>query len=47
MIWKTINALGQKVVWYSEDEIKKYKTMLKAFKEQYGWHDEVKNVENS
>ena len=27
MIWKTTNALGQEVVWYSEDE---YNTLLKA-----------------
>ena len=25
MIWKTTNALGQEVVWYSEDE---YNTLL-------------------
>ena len=23
MIWKTTNALGQEVTWYSEDEVKK------------------------
>ena len=27
MIWKTINGLGQEVVWYSEDE---YNTLLIA-----------------
>ena len=27
MIWKTTNALGQDVAWYSEDE---YNTLLKA-----------------
>ena len=27
MIWKTTNALGQEVAWYSEDE---YNTLLKA-----------------
>ena len=27
MIWKTTNALGQKVAWYSEDE---YNTLLIA-----------------
>ena len=27
MIWKTTNALGQEMTWYSEDE---YKTLLKA-----------------
>ena len=27
MIWKTTNALGQEVVWYSEDE---YNTLLNA-----------------
>ena len=27
MIWKTTNALGQEVAWYSEDE---YNTLLNA-----------------
>lgn len=35
MIWKTTNGLGQEVVWYSEDEIKKYKTMLKVCQKQF------------
>ena len=35
MIWKTTNGLGQEVTWYSEDEIKKYKTMLKVCQKQF------------
>lgn len=35
MIWKTTNGLGQDVTWYSEDEIKKYKTMLKVCQKQF------------
>lgn len=28
MIWKTTNALGQEVTWYSEDEIKIYEEII-------------------
>lgn len=35
MIWKTTNGLGQEVTWYSEDEVKKYKTMLKVCQKQF------------
>ena len=28
MIWKTTNALGQEVTWYSEGEIRKIKNTL-------------------
>lgn len=28
MIWKTTNALGQEVTWYSEDEIEEYRQSL-------------------
>ena len=28
MIWKTTNALGQEVKWYSEDEINKIRDKL-------------------
>ena len=31
MIWKTTNALGQEVTWYSEDEILKLFILLEIF----------------
>lgn len=37
----------QKIIISRNETYQEYKTLLKAFKEQYGWHDEVKNVENS
>ena len=34
MIWKTTNALGQEVTWYSEDEVKHLNDLLnQALKE--------------
>lgn len=39
MIWKTTNALGQEVTWYSEDEVELIKThyerQLKAMIDRY------------
>lgn len=28
-MWNTTNGLGQQVTWYSEEDIKKYKQVLK------------------
>lgn len=34
-MWKTTNALGQEVVWYSEDEYNKLKEKLDWFEKCY------------
>ncbi len=43
MIWKTTNALGQEVTWYSEDEIKKIKNCCQ---ETYFKTNEAKQLKN-
>lgn len=35
MIWKTTNALGQEVTWYSEDELQELKEALLTFMDLY------------
>lgn len=45
MIWKTINALGQEVTWYSEDEVQKIKnTLQKAIDPDIKDHERIIHI---
>lgn len=36
-MWNTTNGLGQQVTWYSEEDIKKYKQVLKKIESCCSW----------
>ena len=51
MIWKTTNALGQEVTWYSEDEyfelwktLDDVKDLLEQYLKWYGCNNEVERA---